>query len=153
MKIAQSAVQGIGMSTKEIRGTWMNNPNYALAVSLLFTRATNQRIMLGTEPDPLTPRRRSVCLPSTARRAQKQIPSSKIPGSVVTQAVGETANGEIVRADGAFDLADELDVWDRGPRLGGPGCFHLFHGTAVRQIGSAVQDEVGMFAFGYEWFE
>ena len=38
------------MSTKEIRGTWLNNPNYALAVSLLFTRATNQRIMLGTEP-------------------------------------------------------------------------------------------------------
>ena len=28
----------------------MNNPEYALAVSLLFTRATNQRIMLGTEP-------------------------------------------------------------------------------------------------------
>jgi len=50
MKIAQSAVQGIGMSTKEIRGTWLNSPNHALAVSLLFTRATNQRIMLGTEP-------------------------------------------------------------------------------------------------------
>jgi hypothetical protein len=50
MKIAQSAVQGIGMSTKVIRGTWMNSPNYALAVSILFTRATNQRIMLGTEP-------------------------------------------------------------------------------------------------------
>jgi hypothetical protein len=50
MKIAQSAVQGIGMSTKEIRGTWSNNPNHALAVSLFFTRATNQRIMLGTEP-------------------------------------------------------------------------------------------------------
>jgi len=29
----------------------MNDPNYALAVSLLFTRATNQRIMLGTEPN------------------------------------------------------------------------------------------------------
>ena len=50
VKIAQSAVQGIGMSTKEIRGTWLNNPNHALAVSLLFTRATNQRIMLGTAP-------------------------------------------------------------------------------------------------------
>jgi hypothetical protein len=50
MKIAQSAVQGIGMSTKEIRGTGLNNPNYALAVSVLFTRATNQRIMLGREP-------------------------------------------------------------------------------------------------------
>jgi hypothetical protein len=51
MKIAQSTVQGIGMSTKEIRGSWLNKPNYALAVSLLFTRATNQRIMLGTEPN------------------------------------------------------------------------------------------------------
>jgi hypothetical protein len=50
MKIAQSAVQGIGMSTKEIRDSRMNTPNYALAVSLLFTRATNQRIMLGTKP-------------------------------------------------------------------------------------------------------
>ena len=51
MKIAQSAVQGIGMSTKEIRGSWMSTPDYALAVSLLFTRATSQRIMLGTEPN------------------------------------------------------------------------------------------------------
>ncbi len=42
MKIAQSAVQGIGMSTKEIRGSWMNTQNYAFAVSLLFTRATKR---------------------------------------------------------------------------------------------------------------
>jgi hypothetical protein len=48
MKIAQSAMQGIGMSTKEIRGTWVKTPNYALAVSLLFTKATNQSIILGT---------------------------------------------------------------------------------------------------------
>lgn len=48
MKIAQSPIQGIGMSTKETRGAWMNNPNYAFAVSMLFTRATNQRISLGT---------------------------------------------------------------------------------------------------------
>jgi hypothetical protein len=51
MKIAQSAVRGLGISTNENRGSWVNNPNCALAVSLLFTRATNQRIMLGTEPN------------------------------------------------------------------------------------------------------
>ena len=34
----------------EIFGTWRNQPNFALAVSLLFTKATNQCIMLGTEP-------------------------------------------------------------------------------------------------------
>ena len=39
MKIAHAAVQGIGMSTKEIRGSWMDTPNHALAVSLLFTQS------------------------------------------------------------------------------------------------------------------
>ena len=50
MKIEQTAIRAIGMFTKEIGGRSTNLPNSALAVSLLFTRATSQRIMLGTEP-------------------------------------------------------------------------------------------------------
>ena len=38
------------MSTKNPYGPFTGPPEYALAVSIIFTRATNQTIMLGTEP-------------------------------------------------------------------------------------------------------
>ena len=44
MKIAQTALQSIGMSTKEPWGPPISLPQYALAVSLIFTKATNQTI-------------------------------------------------------------------------------------------------------------
>jgi hypothetical protein len=50
MKIAQTAVQSIGMSTKDPWGPAISLPQHALAVSLIFTKATNQAIMLGTPP-------------------------------------------------------------------------------------------------------
>jgi hypothetical protein len=85
MKIAQSAVQGIGMSTKEIRGSWMSTPNYALPVSLLFTRATNQRIMLGTEPDHVLST--SLLYNSLVHDSRfMQVPTSQAaPGDIVIQ--------------------------------------------------------------------
>jgi hypothetical protein len=51
MKIAQTALQGIGMSIKDPWGPPISLPQYALAVSLIFTKATNQTIMLGTPPN------------------------------------------------------------------------------------------------------
>ena len=51
MKIAQTAVQSIGMSTRDGWGPPMRSPDYALAVSLIFTKATNHTIMLGTPPN------------------------------------------------------------------------------------------------------
>ncbi len=51
MKIAQTAVQSIGMSTKDPWGPPISLSQYALAVSLIFTKATNQTIMLGTPPN------------------------------------------------------------------------------------------------------
>jgi len=48
MKIAQTAVQSIGMSTEDPWGPPKCLPEYSLAVSLIFTKATNQTIMLGT---------------------------------------------------------------------------------------------------------
>jgi len=50
MKIAQTAVQSIGMSTKDPWGPPISRPQYTLAVSLIFTKATNQTIILGTPP-------------------------------------------------------------------------------------------------------
>ena len=50
MKIAQTALQSIGMSTKDPWGPPISLPQYALAVSLIFTKATNQTIILGTPP-------------------------------------------------------------------------------------------------------
>ena len=50
MKIALTAVQSIGMDTRDPWGAPKRLPDYALAVSLLFTKATNQTIILGTPP-------------------------------------------------------------------------------------------------------
>jgi len=49
-QIAQTALQSIGMSTRNFGGPFTSPPEYALAVSIIFTKATNQAIMLGTEP-------------------------------------------------------------------------------------------------------
>jgi hypothetical protein len=49
-QIAQTALQSVGLSTRNIAGPFTTNPEYAVAVSLIFTRATNQDIMLGTNP-------------------------------------------------------------------------------------------------------
>jgi hypothetical protein len=38
----------------------------------------------------------------------------------VAQAVSKRADGEVIGFDGMLHLGDELDVWNRGPRLGGP---------------------------------
>ncbi|HEX4086825.1 MAG TPA: hypothetical protein VHY22_18065, partial [Chthoniobacteraceae bacterium] len=48
--IARAAIQSIGVSTKKLYGPPARSPEYALAVSLIFTKATNQSIMLGTPP-------------------------------------------------------------------------------------------------------
>jgi len=48
--IAQTALQSIGLSTRSIYGPFTGPPGYALAVSLIFTKATNQAIVLATEP-------------------------------------------------------------------------------------------------------
>ena len=49
--IAQAAFQSIGMSTRNFGGPFIGPPEYALAVSLIFTKATEQTIMLGTPPN------------------------------------------------------------------------------------------------------
>ena len=93
MKIAQSAVEGIGMSTKEIRGSWMNNPNYALAVSMLFTRATNQSIILGTPPDHvLSTSILYSCLLHDSRF--REVPmSDAVPGDIIIASHPNQADG------------------------------------------------------------
>ncbi|HEX4083631.1 MAG TPA: hypothetical protein VHY22_01875, partial [Chthoniobacteraceae bacterium] len=40
--IARAAIQSIGISTKNLYGPPAGSPKYALAVSLIFTKATNQ---------------------------------------------------------------------------------------------------------------
>lgn len=51
MKIAQTAMQSIGLDTRGPWGPPLSHPQYALAVSLIFTKATHQTIMLNTPPD------------------------------------------------------------------------------------------------------
>jgi len=50
-QIAQTAVQSIGISTGNFGAPLLGPPEYARAVSLIFTKATEQTIILGTPPD------------------------------------------------------------------------------------------------------
>jgi hypothetical protein len=50
-EIAQAALQSIGMSTSKFGNPLMGPPEYALAVSLIFTKATHQAILLHEPPD------------------------------------------------------------------------------------------------------
>ena len=45
MKIAQTAAQSIGMSTRSVYGPFTGPPKNALAVSLIFTKATEQTLI------------------------------------------------------------------------------------------------------------
>jgi hypothetical protein len=51
LQIANAALQSIGMPNRNTPGTYTSNPEYAAAVSTIFTKATNQAIMLGTDPN------------------------------------------------------------------------------------------------------
>jgi hypothetical protein len=50
-QIAQAALQSIGMSTRKFGNPLMGPQEYARAVSLIFTKTTEQNIILGTPPD------------------------------------------------------------------------------------------------------
>jgi hypothetical protein len=49
-KIAQTALQCIGLSTRDILGRNSIKTEYALAISVIFTKATHQRILLHEPP-------------------------------------------------------------------------------------------------------
>ena len=69
---------------------------------------------------------------------------AEVPLAFMTQAVGECAYGEVVGFDGVLHLGDEVYVWDRCPRFGGPRRSHLLHITAISNVCAAVKNEVGM---------
>ena len=85
MNIAQTAVQGIGMSTKDPWGPPLSVPQYALAVSLIFTKATNQTIILGTPPKHVLST--SILWSSLAHDKRfEQIPMSEAaPGDIIIE--------------------------------------------------------------------
>ena len=91
--IAQTALRSIGMSAKEIRGTNSGSPEYAAAVSIIFTKATNQAIRLVTPPQHVL---------STAilwnslvhdKRFRRVPMSEAAPGDIVIESGGHRAAG------------------------------------------------------------
>jgi len=83
MEIAQTALQSIGMSTKDPWGPPIRLPEYALAVSLIFTKATSQTIILNTPPEQV--RGTSILWSSLAHDKRfEQIPMSEAaPGDII----------------------------------------------------------------------
>jgi len=47
-RIAQAALQSVGVSTEDFPVTNTGNPEYAASVSIIFTKATEQAIIPGT---------------------------------------------------------------------------------------------------------
>lgn len=93
MKIAQTALQSIGMSTKEPWGPPISHPQYALAVSLIFTKATNQTIVLNTPPDHV--RSTSILWSNLAhdKRFEQVSMSEAAPGDIIVASHPSQADG------------------------------------------------------------
>ena len=82
-QIAQTAIQSIDMSTRDPYCSLPGPPKYALAVSLLFTKATNQTIILGTPRDHVCST--SILWASLAHDKRfEQVPMSEAaPGDII----------------------------------------------------------------------
>ena len=93
LKIAQTAIQSIGMDTRDPWGPPKRLPEYALAVSLIFTKATNQTIILGTPPKHVLST--SILWSSLAHDKRfTQIPmSDAAPGDIIIASHPSQADG------------------------------------------------------------
>jgi len=93
MKIAQTAVQSIGMSTKDPWGPPIGHPQYALAVSRIFTKATNQTNILNTPPDHV--RSTSILWSNLAhdKRFEQVSMSEAAPGDIIIASHPSQADG------------------------------------------------------------
>jgi len=91
--IAQAALNGIGMSTKDIPGTGTGKLGCAVAVSLLFTKATNQGIMLGTVPTHVLSTS-ILCNSLLYDKRFKRVPMTEAaPGDIIIACGGHQAEG------------------------------------------------------------
>lgn len=93
IKIAHAADRSIGMFTKDPWGPPVNRPQHALAVSLIFTKATNQTIMLGTPPKHVLST--SILWRSLSHDKRfEQVPVSEVePGDIVIESHPSQADG------------------------------------------------------------
>jgi len=93
MKIVQTALQSIGMSTKDPWGPPISHPQYALAVSRIFTKATNQTIILNTPPDHV--RSTSILWSNLAhdKRFEQMPMSEAAPGDIIIASHPSQADG------------------------------------------------------------
>jgi hypothetical protein len=91
--IAQTAIQSIGMSTRNFASPPTSDPEYAAAVSIIFTKATNQAIMLGTEPRHVLST--SILYQSLAHdsRFKRVAMSEAAPGDIILESAGHQATG------------------------------------------------------------
>lgn len=92
-RIAQTALDSVGMSTRDFGGPFIGPPEYAAAMSILFTRATNQDIILGTEPRHVLSTS-LLCNSLLHDRRFKQVPMSEAaPGDIAIESSGNQAHG------------------------------------------------------------
>jgi len=91
--IAQSAVQGIGMSTKDPCGPGGTRPKYAKAVSILFSNATSQKIMVDKHPQDVASTTHLWMYLKHDNRFRQVPMSEAAPGDVIVEAHVRDANG------------------------------------------------------------
>jgi hypothetical protein len=89
LRIAQTALRNIGVSIKDNSAT----PEYAAAVSIIFTKSTNQSILPGTPPENVLSTS-ILCSSLLHDKRFEQIPvSGTSPGDIVIASRGNQANG------------------------------------------------------------
>ena len=93
IKIAQTAHRSIGMSTRDPWGPPVSTPQYALAVSLIFTKATNQTIMLGMPPKHVLSTSHLWRSLSRDKRFEQAPLSEAAPGDIVIASHPSQADG------------------------------------------------------------
>ncbi len=68
----------------------------------------------------------------------------EVASAVVSEAVRLRADGQLGGGERALDGLDELMMWNRLPRRGGPWRFHRAHLIECHGLCAAVEDEVGV---------
>jgi len=93
MKIAQAALQSVGMSIQDCPGPNMGPPEYALAISIIFTKATEQAIMPGTAPRHVLSTS-LLCNSLLHDKRFRLVPMSEAsPGDIIIESGGNQAHG------------------------------------------------------------
>lgn len=72
---------------------------------------------------------------------------TKVPASIVAEAMSDSANGELGLGEGVLDFVDEVEVGNRLPGLGRSRGFDPFDFIEAGFTTATMQDEIALGSF------